>query len=177
MSDRSEGTVDRADKLRQHNYWDELIALRDQQRQDAVGTLDVIKERDVPLEQNAFSSMRWYLHPNIEDVSINSLIVAVHELEPGESTGKLLFQGGSIIFFFEGEGKTVMDGEDFLWKADDMINTPLRPDGVTIQHFNTGTTVARFIEASPNHVESLGVDRGSGFELQEPATRPPRRNA
>ncbi len=162
--------TDRRARLSQRNLFQELMDLRDRQRQARAAAMWVIKERDVPLELNPLGRMRWYLHPNLDDVSIQALIVAVHELEPGETSGKLLFQGGSVIFFLDGRGKTILDGEIFEWQAGDLINTPLRPDGVTIQHFNTGGETVRFVEASPNLVHALGVDRGSGFDVLEPAT-------
>jgi len=77
----------------------------------------VIKERDVPLQLNPLGRMRWYLHPNLDDVSIPALIVAAHDLEPGETSGKLLFHGGSMIFFLDGRGKTILDGETYQWQA------------------------------------------------------------
>jgi hypothetical protein len=162
--------TNRLARLSQRNLFQELMDLRDRQRQARANAMWVIKERDIPLEINPLGRMRWYLHPNLDDVSIQALIVAVHELGPGEASGKLLFQGGSVIFFLDGRGKTILDGETYEWRAGDLINTPLRPDGVTIQHFNTGSEAVRFIEASPNLVHALGVDRGSGFDVLEPGT-------
>lgn len=152
------------------NLFQELLDLRDRQRENSGRAPGVIKEKDVPLELNALGRMRWYLHPNLSGTAIESMIIAVHELRPGEHSGKLLYQGGSVLFFLAGRGRTVLDGKTYEWRAEDFINVPLRPDGVTIQHFNTGSEVARFIEASPNLVHSLGVDRGSGFEVLDPGS-------
>jgi mannose-6-phosphate isomerase-like protein (cupin superfamily) len=161
---------DRVARLSQRNLFQELMDLRDRQRQAQATAMWVIKERDIPVEINPLGRMLWYLHPNLDDVSIQALIVSVQELGPGEVSGKLHFQGGSVIFFLDGRGKTILDAETYEWRAGDLINTPLRPDGVTIQHFNTGSETVRFIEASPNLVHSLGVDRGSGFEVLEPGS-------
>jgi hypothetical protein len=162
--------TERSDRLRKRNLFQELIDLRDSQRDAQQDAMWVIKERDIPLEVNPLGRMRWYLHPNLDDVAIHALIVSVQELAPGEVSGKLHFQGGSVIFFIDGQGETVLDGETYTWKAGDLINTPLRPDGVTLQHFNSGSETARFIEASPNLVHALGVDRGSGFDVLEPSS-------
>ncbi len=51
-----------------------------------------------------------------------------------------------------------------------MNELPLRPDGIVYQHFNTDPAQrVRFIACEPNHLDSLGVDRGSGFEQLEVA--------
>jgi hypothetical protein len=161
---------ERRQRLSERNLFQELVDLRDQQRRAREHAMWVIKERDIPVEINPLARTRWYLHPNLEDVSIHTLIVSVQELAPGERSGKLHFQGGSVIFFLSGRGETVLDDVTYEWRAGDLINTPLRPDGVTLQHFNTGTETVRFIEASPNLVHSLGVDRGSGFEVLQPGS-------
>jgi gentisate 1,2-dioxygenase len=149
--------------------FDHLIELRDRQRAALETSMKVVRGRDLPEEVNPLGRMRWYLHPSLEDRAVYSLIVATHELRPGEASGRLRFQGGSIIFYLQGRGRTVLDGVAYDWKAEDCMNVPLRPDGVIIQHFNTGTETARFVEASPNLVHTLGVDRGSGFDVLEPA--------
>jgi hypothetical protein len=159
--------ADRRKRLSQRNLFQELLDLRDRQRRMRETAIWVIREKEVPVEINPLARTRWYLHPNLEDIAIQALVVSVQELEPGEESGKLHFQGGSVIFFISGRGKTILDGETYEWRAGDLINTPLRPDGVMIQHFNTGDEIVRYIEASPNLVHSLGVDRGSGFDVLE----------
>ena len=79
-----------------------------------------------------------------------------------DSTRHYHKQCTEVYYILDGRGKTILDGETYEWRAGDLINTPLRPDGVTVQHFNTGSEMVRFIEASPNLVHALGVDRGSG---------------
>ena len=69
---------ERVERLSQRNLFQELIDLRDRQRQAQASAMWVIKERDIPLEINPLGRMRWYLHPNLDDVSIQALIVAVH---------------------------------------------------------------------------------------------------
>ena len=43
---------DRKAALTGRNMWDELIALRDRQREETKGALQVVKEKDLPLETN-----------------------------------------------------------------------------------------------------------------------------
>ncbi len=51
-----------------------------------------------------------------------------------------------------------------------MLQIPLRWDGVVFQHFNNDSKrEVILVCAEPNFVHSLGVDRGSGFEVLETA--------
>lgn len=148
---------------------DALLALRDVQRRQRQGAAMVIKERDLPLEINALGRMRWYLHPSLLDRAVQSMLVSVVELLPGEVSGRLRYQGGSVIFCVAGTVQTTIDDVVYEWSADDCLNVPIREDGVAIQHRNVSDGPAKLLEASPNLVHALGVDRGSGFEILEPA--------
>ena len=65
---------------------------------------------------------------------------------------------------------TLIDGVKHPWKAGDVINLPLRRDGIVVQHFNDDADKpVRFIAAEPNFFECTGVDRGSGFEQLQDA--------
>src|SRR5262249_7996992 len=56
------------------------------------------------------------------------------------------------------------------WQAGDVLNLPLRGNGIIVQHFNTDPDkMARFVAAEPNWFECATVDRGSGFEQLEDA--------
>jgi gentisate 1,2-dioxygenase len=114
--------------------------------------------------------MKWYLHPSIEDTAIHSLIFYMQKISPGSRSGRLRVQGGQVIHFMEGSGYTVIDGEKFSWEEGDVLQIPLRWDGVVFQHFNNDPKrEAILVCAEPNFVHSLGVDRGSGFEVLETA--------
>jgi gentisate 1,2-dioxygenase len=70
----------------------------------------------------------------------------------------------------EGKGYTVLDGVKHHWEAGDVINLPLRPRGIIVQHFNTDPNVAvKFVATEPNWTDCTFVDRGSGFEQLEDA--------
>lgn len=150
------------------DVFQELIRLRDRQRAELASAPLVIRGSEVPFQVSGLGRIQWLLHPFAESSAIRSLVVAVHELEPGEASGKLHHQGGTVIYFIAGRGKTTVNEQVYEWEADDLINTPILPHGVTVQHTNTGESPARYLEATPNHIDSLSVDRGSGFELIEP---------
>ena len=48
------------------------------------------------------------------------------------------------------------------------MNVPLKTEGVVIQHFNESSSErALFVVSEANMTDTLGVDRGSGFEQLE----------
>jgi gentisate 1,2-dioxygenase len=114
--------------------------------------------------------MRWYLHPAIKDTCLSVLLFFQQEIPPGSRSGRLKFQGGQVMMITEGRGYTVIDGVKHPWKAGDVLNLPLRADGIIVQHFNSDPEQpARFVAAEPNWLEGLTVDRGCGFEQLEDA--------
>lgn len=159
---------ERKAKLAEKNYWDELLALRDRQREQRRNGLQVIKEKELPLEKNSQGLMRWYLHPEITDTVLSTFLFFQQEIPPGSRSGRLKFQGGQVILILEGRGFTLVDGVKHSWQAGDVVNLPLRSDGIIIQHFNTDPEVtAKFVAAEPNWFSCTGVDRGCGFEQLE----------
>jgi hypothetical protein len=55
-----------------------------------------------------------------------------------------------------------------------VLNLPVRTDGITVQHVNLDDSeVARLLLTEPNHVDSLGVDRGCGFHPLAEGEDPP----
>src|SRR5262249_40440067 len=151
-------------KLAEVNHWDDILALRDRQRDQFSKGIQVIKERDLPLEASRQGLMRWYLHPAIKDTCLSVLLFFQQEIPPGSRTGRLKFQGGQVIMILEGEGYTLLDGVKHTWKAGDVINLPLRADGIIVQHFNSHPeTTVKFVAAEPNWLECASVDRGCGF--------------
>jgi gentisate 1,2-dioxygenase len=161
---------DRKAKLAQTNYWDELLALRDRQRERIRKGIQVIKEQDLPVETNRQGLMRWYLHPAIDDTALATLVFFQQEIPPGSRSGRIKFQGGQVIMILEGRGYTTVDGVKHEWEEGDVLNLPLRAKGIIVQHFNTDPDKpVRFVASEPNWLESTFVDRGSGFEQLEDA--------
>jgi hypothetical protein len=161
---------DRKSELAKTNHWDELIAMRDKQRAQFRDGIQVIKEAELPLEVSRQGLMRWYLHPSIKDTCLSVLMFYQQVIPPGSRSGRLKFQGGQVMMILEGQGYTLIDGVKHPWKAGDVVNLPLRADGIIVQHFNTDAEKpAKFVAAEPNWLECTTVDRGSGFEQLEDA--------
>jgi hypothetical protein len=161
---------DRKAKLAEVNHWDNLLAIRDRQREQYRDGIQVIKEAELPLEVSRQGLMRWYLHPAIKDTCLSVLMFFQQEIPPGSRSGRLKFQGGQVMMITEGRGYTTIDGVKHPWKAGDVVNLPLRADGITVQHFNSDQQQpARFVAVEPNWVEGVSVDRGCGFEQLEDA--------
>ena len=114
--------------------------------------------------------MRWFMHPSIVNNALSTMLFYEQELPPGSRSGRLLFQGGQIMFITEGHGHTLIDGVKHAWEAGDVLNLPLRRDGIVVQHINGDPDKpAKFIAVEPNLMETTTVDRSSGFELLEAA--------
>ncbi|MCC6890333.1 MAG: hypothetical protein IT536_17555 [Hyphomicrobiales bacterium] len=161
---------DRKARLAEKNYWDDLMATRDEQRVQMRTGIQVVKEGDLPLEANRQGLMRWYMHPSIKDTALSTMIFYQQEIPPGSRSGRVKFQGGQVILILEGKGYTIIDGVKHSWEAGDVLNLPLRPRGIIVQHFNTDPNVAvKFVATEPNWTDCTFVDRGSGFEQLEDA--------
>ena len=161
----------RREKLAEHNYWDELIAMRDQQRERAKTAVQVVRGDELPQENNQLGLLKWYAHPKIDDTILSTLMFFEQELPPRSRSGRLKFQGGQVMYILAGTGYTTIDGVKHPWKTGDVLNLPIRRDGIVVQHVNDDdTTTAKFLACEPNWFEATGVDRGSGFELLEPSS-------
>lgn len=157
------------------NLWAEIIALRDSQRKNTKGAIQVVKRGRLPVEVNEQGMMRWYMHPSITHTVLSTLLFFEQEIPPGSRSGRLRFQGGQVIFIVEGRGYTLLDGVRYDWAAGDVINLPLRKQGIVVQHFNADPErPARFVATEPNFLACTTVDRGCGFNLIEPCPEAPR---
>jgi gentisate 1,2-dioxygenase len=150
------------------NGWDELLALRDRQRDARKSAVQVVRLAELPLENNQQGLMRWYLHPSIADTILSTLAIYRQEIPPGSRSGRLKFQGGQILFIVAGRGYTLLDGVKHAWEAGDVLNLPTKRDGIVVQHFNDDpATTAIFMAVEPNLFAATGVDRGCGFHQLE----------
>lgn len=149
------------------NFWNELMALRDEQRQEKSSGIQVVRRKDLPEELNSQGIMRWYMHPAIKDIVLSTLAIYEQVIPPDSRSGRLQFQGGQIIFVVEGSGYTTIDGVKYKWKPRDVLNLPLKKEGIIVQHFNNGEGEARLLVVEPNLYAATSVDRGCGFEQLE----------
>jgi hypothetical protein len=160
----------RTERLRRTNFWHELLALRDRQREARKSAIQVVKGSELPQELNPQGLMRWYLHPSITDTMLTTLLFFEQEIAPGSRSGRYKFQGEQVMYILEGRGYTLLDGVKYRWEAGDVLNLPIRKKGIVVQHVNEDPAKpARFIAAEPNFLHCTGVDRGSGFEQIEDA--------
>jgi len=161
-------TSERTANLAKMNGWNELLALRDRQREARKTAVQVVRLSELPLENNQQGLMRWYLHPSITDTILSTLAIYRQEIPPGSRSGRLKFQGGQIMFIVAGRGYTLLDGVKHDWEAGDVLNLPTKRDGIVIQHFNDDpATTAVFLAVEPNLFAATGVDRGAGFHQLE----------
>jgi hypothetical protein len=108
------------------------------------------------------------MHPAIKDIVLSTLAIHEQEIPAGSRSGRLKFQGGQILFVIEGSGYTMIDGVRYKWKDRDVVNLPLKKDGIVVQHFNADPDKpARLLVVEPNLFAATSVDRGCGFEQLE----------
>jgi gentisate 1,2-dioxygenase len=149
-----------------------LFEMRDQQRALRGKGRAIVPGDDLPWETNAQGIQKWYMHPDMSENSLHSLLLFVQKLPPGGRSGKQRTQGGIVGYVWAGRGYTLLDGVRFDWEEGDVLNLPVRTEGIVVQHVNTDPREeARIIFAEPNTLDALGVDRGSGFEQVEEAPR------
>lgn len=159
------------EEIKGRNLWDELMGMRDEQRKNQEGAVWLIKGKDIPFENSKMGNLRWYMHPRLKTPCINTLMIYVQEIEPNGRSARFHHPGNQVIYIMQGEGYTALDGQNHHWAKGDVVQLPLRVKGTTVQHFNTSKdTVARFVCCEPNTMDSVGVDRGCGFEMLESAT-------
>jgi gentisate 1,2-dioxygenase len=169
MTDKEQREARKAE-LAKRDHWNDLLEMRDRQREQVRNGMAVIKQADLPQESNRQGTMRWYMHPSIKDTVLSTLLFFEQEIPPGSRSGRIKFQGGQVLMILEGRGYTTVDGVKHPWKGGDVVNLPLRTRGIVVQHFNTDPKEkVRFVATEPNWFACTTVDRGSGFEQIEDA--------
>jgi gentisate 1,2-dioxygenase len=147
-----------------------LFQIRDDQRARYQAGRSVVRGRELPWEDNALGRQKWYMHPDMTENALSSLLFWVQEIPPGEESGTLHYQGGTVGYVWAGRGYTYVDDVRHDWEAGDVLNLPVRTAGITVRHGNSGTVPARVLFTEPDHIAALGVDRGCGFEVVNPAS-------
>lgn len=166
--DAGRGTASKKDRETESLYWD-LIRMRDQQREEIKGYMNLVKGKEVEWEWNPQGKTKWYLHPSLKD-RIQTFLFYIEEVPPGSRSGRQRHQGGKVMFVLEGRGHSQVGDRTVNWGNYDYIAFPRLREGIVIQHFNDDPgKPARFIVAEPNLYPILGVDMGAGFEQLENA--------
>jgi gentisate 1,2-dioxygenase len=114
--------------------------------------------------------MRWYLHPLFLYTALRNFSAYLQCIPPGSRSGAQKHPGDKVFFFARGKGHTMIDGVRHDWGVEDLLILPIRPDGVTYQHFNDDPRAPAFVFAcEPNLTFLFDLDRGSAFEELEDA--------
>ena len=72
-----------------------------------------------------------------------------------------------LHFVVQGSGYTTVDGRSHEWETEDAIVIPIKEDGVTYQHFNTGVGPARLLVCWPNLDSALSEEGGVAMDILE----------
>jgi len=152
------------------NLLEWLYELRDYQREHQREGAWLIKGKDLPWERNRQGKMKWFLHPALDNTSIRSMLFLMQEIPPSGKSGLQKTPGGQVLYIIRGRGYTLLDGERHDWEAEDVVNIPIRANGVHVQHVNIDRREpVVFIQAEINLMDMLGVDRGAELEQVEAA--------
>lgn len=158
----------RYERLAARSFYDELIALRDEQRVDRETSEKLAKNSDLPWELNPQGYMKWYMAPTMKDIAMNVFVMYVQRIPARSRSGKQLTQGHQLGFVWRGgPGHTIVDEVRFDWANNDLIQVPLRVPGCVVQHFNDSDEDIEIIFCSLNTAHAMSVDRGAGFEQVE----------
>ena len=151
--------------------YDALIEMRDVQRELRQSGNNCVRAGGrLPWEVNKHGVLRWYLHPLLLYTALRNFSAYLQCIPPGSRSGRQKHPGDKAFFFLAGKGHTLVDAERYDWGAEDLLILPIRPDGVTYQHFNDDPSAPAFLFAcEPNLAFLFDLDRGSGFEELEDA--------
>ncbi|MPZ92894.1 MAG: hypothetical protein GEU68_14955 [Actinobacteria bacterium] len=156
---------ERTERLQQRSFFDELLALRDEQRRNRDDAEILVKGDELPWELNRQGYMKWYMAPTMDDIVMSVYMMYLQRIPPGSRSGRQLVQGGQICFAWRGgAGYTVIDGERYDWNHWDVIQIPIRTKGSVVQHFNDSDSDIEIMCCSINDVHAVGADKGAGFE-------------
>lgn len=101
---------------------------------DRVNDSYVVKGDEIPWEVNTQGRLKFYSLPQIDDAVLPEMYVFKHRI--AEKSGRHTHQGGLILFGIQGEGATVVDDQRVEWSRGDLVLLPVKPGGITHQHFN-----------------------------------------
>ena len=146
-------------EMKGRNLWDEIFKLRDQQREDLKKSVWLIKGNQLPWENNKQGIMKWYMHPFVKSPCINTLAIFVQQIPPGSRSGRLQHPGNQVIFVWEGQGYTILDGQRYHWSKNDVVQLPLRREGRDrpARQYRSRTTARVLICCEPNAFQSTWV--------------------
>lgn len=147
------------------------------ERKDKESARQLVRGDELPVEVSRQGLIQWYLHPEIRDTVLRTMLFYVQVIPPNSRSGKMRHQGGIANLILEGRGYSIVNGVRHDWEAVNSLFLPILREGVVVQHFNPDPEKsARMAVAMPNVVEALGVDLGAGWEQLEDAPEYAQRN-
>jgi hypothetical protein len=145
---------DRKARLAEVNHWDELLALRDRQREQTKNGIQVIKESELPLEVGRQGLMRWYLHPAIKDTCLSMLLFFQQEIRPAAAPAGSN-SGRQVMMITEGRGYTVIDGVKHPGRPATCSTCRCAPTASSCSTSTATRTAGKIVAAEPNWLEGL----------------------
>jgi hypothetical protein len=122
------------ERARERTLYDANIAYFRSVRERAETGEVVVRGDEQPWEQNRNARVKYFFHRQKPDTALKDLTMFVHEIH--RHSGEHRHQGGVVIYVLDGEGWTTVDGVQHHWKKGDLLLLPIKPDGVSHQHFN-----------------------------------------
>lgn len=119
-------------------YYDKAIRYREEILRRQMNGRIVIHGDELAYQLARQGRLKHYMSPAITDTALDNWSVFEQDIE--RHSGRHRHQGGILIYVIEGEGTTEVNGELLDWQADDLLLLPIRPEGVSHQHFNRNTS-------------------------------------
>ncbi len=95
----------------------------------------VIKESDCVWELGEMAeALRYVCRANWDETALPFWEIFRQKLRT--RSGKHKHQGGLGIYILEGKGYTIVDDVRYDWEEGDLVVLPIKPGGITHQHFN-----------------------------------------
>lgn len=117
------------------HHYEETLRLNAEARERARTGKIVIKGKDLPWRQSRMGYTKRFLSWHEEsDTAAEDWTVFIKDLKI--HSGKHRHQGGIQLFVLDGQGSTVVDGENVEWEKWDLIVLPVKPNGCEHQHFS-----------------------------------------
>jgi len=126
-------TDDPDDSDGEKGFYEALLEKKEEVRKRQTYPL-VINSDQLSWRDNPQARVKFYSNFQKEDAVLPEMMIFRERLF--DKSGRHTHQGGVPIFILEGEGKTYIDGETVDWKAGDLVTLPIKPGGVTHQHYN-----------------------------------------
>ena len=147
--------------------FDQLLEAARIERERVARGKNHVNREELAAELTPLGTLRWYLHPALEEPSTRALYFFELEIPKGSRSGLMEHQGGVIHFVLEGSGWTEYDGVEHQWEAGDVIALPVKEAGIQFRHHNTGLNAARMLVTWPNFDSANGPEAGVVMRITE----------